>query len=489
MENATSIGGSVVTDCIMAMKARIEIGVMYVYAIGHLGRLYKIQVNNPSVENPVYDTPVLLATLTNGSPTFNYGASIDFYSPAGTERIYIASDGQLTQINFDGSGETEVSVGSGSWVGGVPHPSRQFLGKVFYGNGSNIAQLDSTNTITNTAVLSPGLPYNIQIRDLDVTQDGVYLVIVGTYITLFPILSTSPDINSNVSGYSMIVYWDGTTTAATSSSTIPSYNLTAYHTFANFEYTFGYDTNGAAVMNPLQKALTLNLARSPLPNAVNSNGNMVGWMCTEYVGGYMNASLFLYGQLDIEKLDIENPIIFTRQYRQPSTLSGGDVINVPAMCFTSSYSKLGATSGYTNGLVSLGKMYFSTVEYNGTTTTYGLYALTVYPIGLGTAESGVYETQTQMFGKKVKPTQVRVYSEPWLANQSLKIDLIGSNNSVIPNSSYTFTAASTAPIGQDMLQYNPTTGGTYAIGIRVTNLGTVNPIVHKVELDYNTFGQ
>lgn len=487
MEVATDITGAVITDLIMAMRPRNENGNMYIYAIGHLGRLYKIQVDNPSTMQPVYDNAVLLTTLTVNSPTFQYGASLEFYNPAGTERIYIAHDTGLTQINFDGTNETAVTGGTG-FTQYVPHTSHQFLGKVYYANGYNIAVLDSTNTVSSTAVLSPGLPANIQIRDLDVTEDGVYLVIVGTRSPLYSILLTLPDTNSTVSTDSMIVYWDGTTAAATSSSSIPSFVLTAYKTFANFEYTFGYDATGAIMMNPLQKTLSMILARAPLPNAVTTNGNIIGWFATEFVNGFMQATLFLYGQLDAE-----NPIIFTRQFRQASQLGGGDVINVPAACFTSNFSLLGATSGYPNGLVSLGKLYFSTIEYNGATTSYKLYSFTIVPLGLSSALAGVYETQTQMFSKKIKPTQIRVYTEPPVANQAFKIDLIGSGNTPITNASQTFTVGTNVTAGatpiQDMVQYNPTMGGTYALGVRVTNLGTVNPVIHKIEVDYNQFGQ
>lgn len=65
-------GGSVITDLIMAARPRLESGITYVYAIGHTGRLYKIQVNQPSGYNPNLDTPVLLTTLTSNSPTFKY---------------------------------------------------------------------------------------------------------------------------------------------------------------------------------------------------------------------------------------------------------------------------------------------------------------------------------------------------------------------------------------------------------------------------------
>src|SRR6185295_7691885 len=154
---------SVITDLILAQKAREESGVHYVYAIGHTGRLYKIQVNNPATNNPDYDNPVLLATLTLGTPTFTRGGFIDFFGA--TERIYIGHDKGVTRINFDGTNETFVGV-LGSWTQTVPRPFKQFVGKLYIGNGANIAEIDSTATVTSYAKLSPGFPVNTQVRDM-----------------------------------------------------------------------------------------------------------------------------------------------------------------------------------------------------------------------------------------------------------------------------------------------------------------------------------
>lgn len=71
VEQVTQINSAedVITDLIMDGKERIESGILYVYCIGHTGRVYKIQVNDPTTYNPDYDNPVLLTTITSGSPT------------------------------------------------------------------------------------------------------------------------------------------------------------------------------------------------------------------------------------------------------------------------------------------------------------------------------------------------------------------------------------------------------------------------------------
>ena len=171
---------SVITDLIMAARPRLESGITYVYAIGHTGRLYKIQVNDPTTYNPDYDNPVLLTTLTSGSPTFKYGASIQFFGA--TEKIYIGHDLGVTSVTFAGGSETVVGV-AGSYTANVPRPSVQFAGKLYFGNGTNILEIDSTATVTDYTKLDPAFPVGTQVRDVDVSPDGNYVQIVVSRVS------------------------------------------------------------------------------------------------------------------------------------------------------------------------------------------------------------------------------------------------------------------------------------------------------------------
>ncbi len=175
MEASTQIDptGSVITDLVMDAQERVESNILYVYAIGHTGRLYKIQVNDPTTYNPDYDNPVLLATLTAGTPTFTRGGFIDFFGS--TERIYIGHDKGVTQIDFNGANESAIS---GTWTQNVPRPLRQFVGNLYAGNGNNIAEINSSGLVTTSTKLSPAFPTNTQARDMDYSIDGNYLEIV-----------------------------------------------------------------------------------------------------------------------------------------------------------------------------------------------------------------------------------------------------------------------------------------------------------------------
>jgi hypothetical protein len=94
--------------------------------------------------------------------------------------------------------------------------------------------------------------------------------------------------------------------------------------------------------------------------------------------------------------------------------------------------------------------------------------------------------------------EVRVYGEPWVANNSFTIDLIGSNSgrsgaqgntTPISGASKTFTAGTNLTIGDDFAWYTPQSAPTYAIGLAITNLGTANHVINKVEIDYVMAGK
>jgi hypothetical protein len=479
VEQATSIGGSIVTDLIVASRVRLESAITYVYAIGHTGRLYKIQVNDLVNHNPNYDNPVLLATLANGQ-TFKYGGSIEFYGT--TEKIFIGHDAGVTSIHFDGTSETVIGqTDSTHWIANVPRQSQQFVGSIFYGNGSQVAQIDSTETVVSYNKISPLCPTDMQVRDLDVSSDNIYLIATCTRAPLTDITAISPDTSSICNSDSLLAYWNGSDTGATSGTSIPSFEMSSYVTFGSSEYSFGYDISGGIVSTgkPFKKILSLVGIKSPLPNAANSNGNFVGWCVPEFNSGFLKASLFVYGALDEEFKPG-----FYRQAQFSSSLTGGDIVQVPMTILVSNFSFAGANSGYTV-IASTGKMYISTLEYNGSTTAYKLYKFFNVPVGINNALAGVYETQTQLFSKKQRVSEVRVYMEPGTSSMGFTVALTGIDGSVISGTSQAFTAIS----GLDVVKYNPAHAPTAAIGVRITNSGTVAPVINKIEVDVTPAGR
>lgn len=483
---ATSIKGSVITDCVMAGKVRVESGVTYLYCIGHLKRLYKIQVNNPSSSTPDYDNPVLVATLAN-SQTFQFGGSLDFYQGGGTEKIWIGHDTGMTKINFDGTGETNLA--GGSWIPNVPRLQVQFVGKIYITNGSNLAEIDSTEAVISYTKISPGFPVNSLARDIRLSADGRYLVVVVTRATIGNLLSTDFDANLISSTNSFLFYWNGTDLAASSSTTLPAFPMSSYFTFGNNEYLFGTQVGGAMLGGPTGNVVEiLEFETTPTPNAIAASGDYVGWWATRYVNGVSKAVLNLYGTIGPEV-----PVGIYKQLVLSSTLTGGDVIRCPFGTSVTSWQPTGATGGYSNTpfkLMGTGKSYFSTIEYDGSTTSYNFYAFHNVIDFQTSANTGNYLTQTQIFKKKVKVTEVRVYMEPATvaAVTSFSTDLIGIAGTAITGGSYTFTSSNQISTTNDILKYNPSMAPTAALGFRINNLGVLTPFIHKVEIDYTSGG-
>lgn len=481
---------SVITDLIMAAKERVESGISYVYAIGHTGRLYKIQVNDPATFNPNYDNPVLLATLTSGSPTFKYGGSIDFFGS--TERIYIGHDVGVTRIDFAGTNETAIS---GTWTANVPRPIKQFVGTLCIGNGSNIAVIDSTGTQTANAKLSPGFPTNSQVRDIDVSPDGNYLEMVVSSLALGDITSATQD-NSVISNSSSYIFkWNGTDIGYTAFTTFPSFSLTANTLFQNYQYTFGYDQFGSAVYNPTEKFLSTTEVKSPNPNGIISTGNLLIWMSPTYFNGVLEADLFCWGFQDFET---GHPVGYWDLMFLNATAPETDIIQVPCMISTSNGALGSSSNGYPNNVFGNSKIYFSTLETSSTPTTkYRFYKwnLSGSPkIPNSTVLlNAIYQTQTQLFPGKITVSSVRIYGDPWIANNSFQVDLIGQDGNPIVNGTKVFTAGANPgdgilTIGTDYCWWGPDMAPTYALGLAITNKGTTNHVINKIEIDYEGGG-
>lgn len=475
----------VVTDLIMAQLPRLENGITYVYAIGHLGRLYKIQVNDPTTYNPNYDNPVLLTTLAINSPTFKYGSSIQFYGA--TEKLYIGSDMGVTSVNFDGTGEAFVGT-LGSWTQNVPRPSVNFQGVTYWGNGNNIAAIDSTATVTTYTKLSPSFPTGTFVRDLDVSPDGIYTQIVVSQIPAADMTSTTQDTNSLSSAPSYRFLWNGTDMGYTSFESYNAYSLTSNITFGPYSYTMGYDLGGAAVYTDGSKIISLPLSLSPNFGAMFSTGNLMGFGAPETVGNVLQGSILLYGQYDFE--------VSTGLYRFLRVAASApqtDIIQMPVCTIVSNVFYGSSSAGYAGNQVGSAKLYFSTLETSAAPTTkYKLYKFTTVPTGLGTAIQGVYETQNETSFKlfrsvlknKLTIREVRIFTQPLVANNSFQFDLIAVDGSVIPGTTEVFTVGSGPTVaGETVVKTTPQMSPVPALGVRITNLGTVNWVCTKIELD------
>lgn len=415
-------------------------------------------------------TPITSTT----TPTFHYGGTLELFGIY----MFIGHDKGLLRINpSDGSGVFQVN---GSWQADVPRPLKKFISNLYVGNQYNIAEVNSSGVVLSSNKLSPSVQSPQVVVDLDVTSDGVYLVITSHSTSSDIVDSVSPNVFDGYSGDSGNYYWNGTDTGITRFTSYPSFNASAYATFSSSEYLFGNDILGTSLSTPSQKVLTLPFMNPPVPNAISSDGNMVVFMAPEYIGGKLQAGFHAFGQFDIEM----QPSHF-RNLLKASTLTNGDVVRVNAMSVITDIIYGPQHAGYTNNVITNGKIYFSTLEYDGSTTYYGFWAFNLYPTGSGNTDSGAYGTQQQLYSKKISCKEIRVYMNPAVVGQSFRVDLVGIDGNVITDTSglNTFTVGTSLVAGETIAWYNPIHSPTPALGILITNLGTVTPHIHKVEVD------
>lgn len=479
---------SVLTDLIMAMKPRLESGQLFVYAIGHTGRLYKIQVNKTSITQPAYNNISLLTTLIQNSPTFKYGVSIQFFGA--TEKLFIGHDLGVTKVNFDGTGESFIGS-PGSYTANVPRPSANFLGKLEFGNGANLVEIDSTETVTTYARLSPAFPAGTFTRDLDVSPDGTYLQAIVSRNNGPDMTTTVQDTNPVASTDAYKFLWNGTDVGYTSFETYTGFSMTSNTSFGSNSFTAGYDIGGTALYFGGDKIASLPNSLSPNFGAMFSVGNLMGFAAPDYDpnAGNLTGSIFVYGQYDPE---IPNGLfrVMRNSGYAPDDIT--NIIQMPAALAVSNLFYGSSNSGYSENQVGRAQIFFSSLEVEANNTPhYRLYYFNFVPIYNGQSsfiQAGTYETQSELFSKKVKATEIRLYTEPLTDSaQTFNIQLIGSNGT-ITGTSTDFAVDVNVVSGQDYIKYTPQMEPTYAIGVQINNTGVVNWVAVKMEIDYQEWG-
>ena len=86
---------------------------------------------------------------------------------------------------------------------------------------------------------------------------------------------------------------------------------------------------------------------------------------------------------------------------------------------------------------------------------------------------------------------MRIYGHPWIADNSFRIGLIGSDRASIAGTSKLFEVgdSSTLTAGNDYAWYTPQMAPTYALGVSVTNNGNANFVINKIEVDWEYAGK
>lgn len=477
-EQPTDISGNVI-DTLLDAKLTVDSNNGLAYAVGSQARMYSIQTNSRT--NPNVDSSSILSLFAVTTPTFLFGGDLEYYN----NKIFVSHDSGIAIMTTAGASESALA---GSYATNTYKPMTQFLGKLYFGNGSNIGEIDTTNLVTSSAKLSPALPPNLTIRDLDVSLDGNYLLITASYIASERIEITY-DLPSSTAGTSYIFRWNGTDAGITSFTTIPSYAVTTLQTYKDNEMYFSSDSFGASLSVNGTKSLTLPNNKSPILNSTTTNGDFISWISPEAVDSTLKASMYYYG-----KLDEDSPLGLWRMFRLSSTQSNGFIHQTPLNILTN--NKYTTVNAAITALVidGYGKHYFSTSSSNNVTNVSKLYRFLVTSTGSGTPQLGVYETQTQLWSKKVDIKQIRVYTEPTATGNGFQVDLIDSAGNVMNNGTfnYAFTAGTDVQALQgslDRINLNPTVNSTYSVGIRITNTGSTNMTIHKIEVDWDESGK
>lgn len=482
-----------VKDLILAMKPRAEQtpAQQFIYGIGSAGTLYKLTPN--SATNPNVDTASVIGVVGN-SASFNFGASMEFYGA--TEKIYVGNDSQVNSINFDGSGDTVVGT-AGDYNANVYRPLQKFIGYLTFGNKNNIGMIDSTNTVISSVIsgkyqqLQPALPSETYITDCDVSPDGNYLYLTTSGVSNEQIGTVSGDRQSAASSNGNIYMWNGVDLAVTSQKQIPSFAVTALQVALDKNMFFSNDTFGASVSDGSNKVISLPQNKSPFTNSVLINGNFLSWISPEVSpdNSTINASMYYYGQLDSE-----NPKGLFRLFRYSTALTNGFVYNVPTNILTN--NKFSTVNNSISSVVSMGygKHYFSTYEVNPTSSVLSLKRFLVTSSGTGTPQLGVYETQNELFSKRVSISEIRVYCEPAATGNGFQLDLIDSNGAVVQNGTFTYSYAAGTDLtllqgSVERINFNPDCKNLYSFAIRITNTGTTNMTINKIEIDYSPGGR
>lgn len=504
LEAPTLIGGGI-TDLILTAKTRSEQtnpSIGYVYAVGSSGNLYKLRPSSPGTPN--LDSSSIIGNVTTAGD-LTFGASMDFFQGNSSvtgqaSQIFVGSSTNVSSINFDGSGAASV-VGGGFYYQNTYRPLKQNFGKLFFGNGNTIGAVDSTGTITSSVIgtnntllfseMVPPLPVNTVIQDLDVSPDGNYLQMTTSLNPSEKIVTVGDDSQNSSITDANIYGFNNIDRIVTTTNSIPGNAVSAMQTYLQNNMFFSQDAFGAALNDGTNKILNLPKNKAPLPNATGVNGNFLFWMAPEITpnGKGIVGSMYYFGSLDQE-----NPPGLFRVLRYSTDLTNGFIYQTPVNILVSgNYNSVNSTNSSVMS-VGYGKHYFSVLEVNSSTSANEFLSFLITPTGTGTAQKGTYETQTQLFSKKITVKQIRVYTEPTVSGNGFEISCIGSDGAVISGGDFTYSfSAGTDPTllqgSLERIDFNPTMKNTFALGLQISNTGNVNMCIKKVEVDWAYAGK
>lgn len=469
-------------------------------------RVWKIDIGESA---GVSFTSVISSQSIVGQPL--YGASLarfgngpDLYVSTGQNIQVVGSVATSGTVNLTG----RVSViGNSSYMPATFHPLKVFAGNLVFGNGPTIGVIDSTGNINSSVFvindlngaqyseLFPPLPSNQNVHNLEVSNDNNYILLPASEYQNEDL--TFSDRRSKVASpmKGAVYAWNGIDETVTAATTIPAGVSTSVKEYLQERYLFFTDAFGAAVGTINRKIFTLSNNRIPSPNAVDINGNFVTWMAPEVINDNQDrvGSLYYYGSLDEE-----TPVGLYRLLRFTSALADGQIAQVPYQALVSNAFRSNNSTESSVISITYGQHLFSAHNVNpviGDFSVLGSASFMKFNVTSAPnfePQLGVYETQTQMFPKRIHIDQVRIYTESTVANNGFQLDIVGVDGDSIYTGNYSFVAGSDITKMQGALQrinFNPNADAGYGFGIRITNTGTTNMVIKKIEVDVSPEGR
>ncbi len=450
-----------------------------VFTVDWGGAAYNIQVANTTVPTPDVDTKV---QFTNSiADTLHYGGGM-FYDP-NAKVIVVGTDGGAYYTNANPMGNPTTATFtavSGSWnLIGIPRPVCFFRGTLYVGDGEKLVSLNSSYTaIASNSVLALTVPVGWVIRNLKVSPDGTYLIITAsprTQVNDFRIdQGQQPQFQPLDS---VVLYWNGSDAGYSSMQYFAGLNIVSLAVSSTDAVMFAKDIDGIGIYD-----LTGN--KLAYIDDVSENGEANQFQSYPPYPWSIDAIgkkfFFLFQQgnnLYIYMFDLETRKLVSLY--QDSSANTGSVVG--GLCIASIAANSVISGSWQ--LTTKSKLYYFFTKITGG-TSYGYY---IHLGNYGGNMAGLYPTQFEEFGRKIRPVSIRVFTYPTAAGNSFIVRLQDIQLNNLFNQTYTFAAGGDLTKAQGALtkiEWQVKSKAVDAMSLQILPNASTPFFVKKVEIDY-----
>lgn len=382
----------------------------------------------------------------------------------------------LTTVGVTGPFTFQLS----SWIPNVPHPvSEEFFGGLFIGNGPYLVDFAiGSLIISHSSRLNPTFPLGYTINTVEVDGQGRYLRVGATTGTTQDIITQNPTAPTQAP-IARTVYWNGIDDSYDSYDPFTQTTTTSSFSFLGIDLSFAQDFWGSAILQSsggnVDKLSAMKEIKAPNDGSLTATGDLLFFGAPYYVQGIWRAGIFSFGKLDeTDQGNSMYPLVAI-----PPT-SNNTVCTAVGMLKLVQNRYLAENGTFeTNS-----KFYVSTYETGGTPAA-NFYSFNVTPNG-GTPNDGVYETQVEEFTMMQQIERLSFYMLPTSAGVHFKVELVDMDGTVPTGASfeYAYSAGTDDTLLAGSLETfdwgNPEVKNFQGMGLRITNLGTVQPRITQI---------